>query len=69
MRKIFIFLIKFYQKAISPFLGRRCRFHPTCSEYTKQAVEKYGALKGLYLGLVRILKCHPFHKGGYDPLK
>ena len=69
MRKIIIFLIKFYQKAISPFLGRRCRFYPTCSEYTKQAVEKYGALKGLYLGLVRILKCHPFHKGGYDPLK
>lgn len=69
MRKIFIFLIKFYQKAISPFLGRTCRFYPTCSEYTKQAVEKYGALKGLYLGLVRILKCHPFHKGGYDPLK
>ena len=69
MRKIFIFLIKFYQKAISPFLGRRCRFYSTCSEYTKQAVEKYGALKGLYLGLIRILKCHPFHKGGYDPLK
>ena len=69
MRKIFIFLIKFYQKAISPFLGRRCRFYPTCSEYTKQAVEKYGALKGLYLGLIRILKCHPFHRGGYDPLK
>lgn len=69
MRKILIFLIKFYQKAISPFLGRTCRFYPTCSEYTKQAVEKYGALKGLYLGLIRILKCHPFHKGGYDPLK
>ena len=69
MRKIFIFLIKFYQKAISPFLGRRCRFYPTCSEYTKQAVEKYGALKGLYLGLIRILKCHPLHKGVYDPLK
>ena len=69
MRKIVIFLIKFYQKAISPFLGRTCRFYPTCSEYTKQAVEKYGALKGLYLGLIRILKCHPFHKGGYDPLK
>jgi putative membrane protein insertion efficiency factor len=69
MRKIVIFLIRFYQKAISPFLGRRCRFYPTCSEYTKQAVDKYGAFKGLYLGLVRILKCHPFHKGGYDPLK
>ena len=69
MRKILIFLIKFYQKAISPFLGGRCRFYPTCSEYTKQAIEKYGALKGSYLGLTRILKCHPFHKGGYDPLK
>ena len=69
MRKIFIFLIKFYQKAISPFLGRRCRFYPTCSEYTKQAVEKYGALKGGTKGIIRILKCNPFSKGGYDPLK
>lgn len=69
MRKIIILLIKFYQRAISPFFGRRCRFYPTCSEYTKQAVEKYGVLKGTYLGIVRILKCHPFHRGGYDPLK
>mgnify|MGYP003483099763 FL=1 len=69
MRKIAIFLIKFYQKAISPFFGRRCRFYPTCSEYTKQAIEKYGLFKGTYLGVRRILKCHPFHKGGYDPLK
>ena len=69
MRKIPILLIKFYQKAISPFLGRRCRFYPTCSEYTKQAIEKYGLFKGVYLGIKRILKCHPFHKGGYDPLK
>lgn len=69
MRKIAIFLIKFYQKAISPFFGRRCRFYPTCSEYTKQAIEKYGLFKGVYLGIKRILKCHPFHEGGYDPLK
>ena len=69
MRKIPILLIKFYQKAISPFLGRRCRFYPTCSEYTKQAIKKYGLFKGTYLGVRRILKCHPFHKGGYDPLK
>ena len=69
MRKIPILLIKFYQKAISPFLGRRCRFYPTCSEYTKQAIEKYGLFKGVYLGIKRILKCHPFHEGGYDPLK
>ena len=69
MRKIAIFLIKFYQKAISPFFGRRCRFYPTCSEYTNQAIEKYGLFKGVYLGIKRILKCHPFHEGGYDPLK
>ena len=68
MRKIFIFLIKFYQKAISPFLGGRCRFYPTCSEYTKQAIEKYGCIKGIIKGIFRILKCNPFSKGGYDPL-
>ena len=64
-----IVCIRFYQLFISPLFPPTCRFYPTCSEYTKQAVEKYGALKGLYLGLIRILKCHPFHKGGYDPLK
>ena len=69
MRKIPILLIKFYQKAISPFLGRRCRFYPTCSEYTKQAIIKYGSVKGSFLGIKRILKCNPFSKGGYDPLK
>lgn len=72
MSKIFIFLIKMYKKTISPifyFFGIRCKYYPTCSEYTKQAIEKYGALKGCYLGLKRILKCNPFSKGGYDPLK
>lgn len=69
MKKILLFLIKIYQKGISPYFGRRCRFYPTCSEYSRQAIIKYGAVKGSYLAIKRILKCHPFHKGGYDPLK
>ena len=72
MKKFFIYLIELYQKYISKFLESkniRCKFYPTCSEYTKQAIEKYGVLKGCILGLVRILKCNPFSKGGYDPLK
>lgn len=69
MKKILIALVKFYQKAISPYKGGACcRFTPTCSEYAIQALEKYGAIKGLWLSIKRILKCHPFHKGGYDPL-
>lgn len=62
-------MIKIYQKGISPYLGRRCRFYPTCSEYSRQAITKYGAVKGTYLSVKRLLKCHPFHKGGYDPLR
>ena len=72
MKKIFIKLISFYQKHISLWLKSKninCKFYPTCSEYTKQAIEKYGAGKGLFKGLCRILKCNPFSKGGYDPLK
>ena len=72
MKKFFIFLINFYQKYISSFFqhkGINCKFYPTCSEYTKQAIEKYGIIKGVFLGIKRILKCNPFSKGGYDPLK
>ena len=69
MKKIIIFIIEIYQKNISPFLGKKCKFYPTCSEYTKQAVEKYGVVIGLYKGIKRILRCNPFSKGGYDPLK
>ena len=70
MKKIMLAMIKFYRSAISPYKGGACcRFVPTCSEYAMQAIEKYGAFKGGYLALRRILKCHPFHKGGYDPLK
>lgn len=72
MKKILIWLITKYQKYISKWLATKnihCKFYPTCSEYTKQAIERYGAIKGLYLGILRILKCNPFSKGGYDPLK
>lgn len=72
MKKVIIFLLKLYKKTISPIIsacGIHCKFYPTCSEYTMQAVEKYGVIKGSFLGVKRILKCNPFSKGGYDPLK
>ena len=68
MKQIFLKLIKFYQKGISPFFPARCRYEPTCSQYAVEAIEKYGALKGGYLALRRILRCNPFSKGGYDPV-
>jgi len=64
-----ILLIEIYRKFISPLKGQTCRFYPTCSDYFIQALEKYGFFKGSYLGIKRILKCHPFHPGGYDSLK
>ncbi|HZJ76824.1 MAG TPA: membrane protein insertion efficiency factor YidD [Oscillospiraceae bacterium] len=69
MSKIFIFFIKLYRKYISPLKKPSCRFHPTCSQYSLLAYEKYGVFKGSYLVLKRILKCHPFHPGGYDPIE
>ncbi|MDZ4122052.1 MAG: membrane protein insertion efficiency factor YidD [Candidatus Cloacimonadaceae bacterium] len=63
-----LFLIKIYQSFISPVLPSSCRFSPTCSEYGKEAFQKYNAIKALYLTLWRILRCNPFHPGGYDPL-
>lgn len=60
-------LIRLYQVAISPLLGDVCRFHPTCSRYTATCIERFGPIKGTYLGARRILRCHPFHPGGYDP--
>lgn len=62
-------LVRFYQKFISPIKGPTCRFYPTCSQYSIQAFKKYGFLKGMWLTLRRVSKCHPFHPGGYDPLK
>lgn len=72
MSQIMINIIKFYKKHISIFLeknGVKCKFYPTCSEYAIQALEKYGFLKGMFLTTKRFLKCNPFSKGGYDPLK
>lgn len=63
-----ILIIKFYKSAISPFLGNNCRFHPTCSTYAMEALKAHGPAKGLWLGMKRVAKCHPFHKGGYDPV-
>jgi len=69
MRAILIWVLKFYQAVISPWLPPSCRFVPTCSEYARQAIERHGALRGSMLGLGRLLRCHPFHPGGYDPVK
>jgi len=69
MRGLIIGLIKFYRKFISPLKGPSCRFYPTCSQYAMDAINKYGLIKGSYLSIKRILRCHPFNKGGYDPLK
>ena len=69
MKKIFILLIKFYRKFISPVLGPRCRFYPSCSQYALEAVSKYGALKGGWMSVKRICRCNPWNPGGYDPVK
>ncbi|MBQ3724891.1 MAG: membrane protein insertion efficiency factor YidD [Oscillospiraceae bacterium] len=68
MKRALLMLIRFYQTAVSPFTPPRCRYIPTCSQYAREAIEKYGAGKGSYLAARRLLRCHPFHKGGYDPV-
>lgn len=68
MKKALLALIRFYQKAISPHLPASCRFQPTCSQYTITAIERFGALRGSFMGAKRILRCNPFSKGGYDPV-
>ncbi|HDH88360.1 MAG: membrane protein insertion efficiency factor YidD [Deltaproteobacteria bacterium] len=68
-RAFIISLIKLYQVLVSPLMPSSCRFMPTCSTYASLAIDKYGIIKGGFLALIRILKCHPFHPGGYDPLK
>ncbi|MCO4097356.1 membrane protein insertion efficiency factor YidD [Macrococcoides canis] len=68
MKQLLLGLIKFYRKYISPMTPPACRFHPTCSQYGLEAIETHGAIKGGYLTVKRILKCHPFHPGGFDPV-
>jgi putative membrane protein insertion efficiency factor len=66
IKKILILLVRFYQLTISPLLGQTCRFYPTCSQYAIEALKKHGALKGTWLAIKRVCKCHPWHPGGKD---
>ena len=68
MKVVFVWLIKFYKKFISPGLGNNCIYTPTCSEYAIEAINEYGAIKGSIMGFKRILRCNPMSKGGYDPV-
>jgi len=68
MTRVLIGLVCFYRKRISPLSAPNCRYTPTCSAYAMEALEKYGAVKGSFLAIRRVFRCHPFHKGGYDPV-
>lgn len=69
MRALIIAGLRTYKRWVSPLLPSACRFYPTCSEYMIEAVEKYGAVRGVWLGVLRVCRCHPFHQGGYDPVR
>jgi len=69
MTKIAVFVLRLYRLLLSPYVPTQCRFYPTCSHYTMEAIQKKGLWKGISLGLLRILKCNPFHPGGFDPVK
>ena len=69
MQAVVIGLLRLYKRWVSPVLPSACRFYPTCSEYMLEAVAKYGAVHGVWLGLRRLLRCHPFHQGGFDPVQ
>ncbi|MEA1871344.1 MAG: membrane protein insertion efficiency factor YidD [Candidatus Bipolaricaulota bacterium] len=68
LKRFLLGVIAFYQRFISPFFSPRCRFYPTCSQYGVEAISKYGPFKGGYLALRRVLRCHPLHPGGFDPV-
>jgi putative membrane protein insertion efficiency factor len=68
MRSLAILLIRLYQWTVSPLLGQNCRFHPSCSQYTLEAIGRFGVLRGAWLGIKRIGRCHPWHPGGFDPI-
>lgn len=69
MKSVLLYLISFYQRFLSPLFPRTCRFYPTCSQYCHEAISKYGVIRGGFMGLCRLMKCHPFHPGGYNPVK
>ncbi len=69
MRIVLVALLKIYKAAVSPLLPPSCRFVPSCSEYAREAIERHGAMRGTWMGARRLLRCHPFHPGGYDPVK
>jgi len=68
MKTLLVFLLRAYRILLSPFLGRNCRFHPSCSAYAIEALERYGAIKGSWLAARRVMRCHPWNPGGYDPV-
>ncbi|TMG99315.1 MAG: membrane protein insertion efficiency factor YidD [Betaproteobacteria bacterium] len=68
MKPLLLLLLRSYQYAVRPLLGANCRFYPSCSDYAKEAIERHGALRGLWLSVRRVAKCHPYHPGGFDPV-
>ena len=68
MKRVLLAMIRFYRRAISPYAPPGCRFTPTCSQYALEAIEKYGALRGGWMAFLRVMRCNPFRKGGYDPV-
>jgi putative membrane protein insertion efficiency factor len=69
MRKVVIATLSFYKRFLSPFVPAACRYRPTCSEYMIEAVDRYGVRRGIWMGTLRLLRCHPFHEGGFDPVR
>jgi putative membrane protein insertion efficiency factor len=69
MKELALITLRFYKRWVSPLLPSACRYHPTCSEYMMDAVEKHGVVRGVWMGVCRIGRCHPFHEGGFDPVR